>query len=250
MAKSLEPKPLNVIERGELRKAEATIETGQRTFMDVGNALLAIRDGRLYRESYKTFDAYCNERWGLERNYANKLIAGTKVVESLGTTVPKPETEGQARELGKVPEESREAVMEAASEATGGHPTAKAIKEAADTLLAPEEPEEEPAREPTVPELMAAANSELSAISRDLTAISKRAEELANPHLTDDKHGRLEAFKAAIRTAKGILSAAKGAGKCTYCDGGQSEPVKGCGPCLKTGWLTKTALESAPEKAA
>ena len=50
-----------------LAELETVIESGIRTFVDVGRALLEIRDSRLYRESYPTFDEYCRERWGFGR---------------------------------------------------------------------------------------------------------------------------------------------------------------------------------------
>ena len=48
-----------------------------------------------------SFEHYCRERWQFARNYANKLIASSQVIENLnkGTIVPK--TESQARPLTK-----------------------------------------------------------------------------------------------------------------------------------------------------
>ncbi len=33
------------------------------TFYEVGNALLQIRDERLYRQTHSTFEEYCREKW-------------------------------------------------------------------------------------------------------------------------------------------------------------------------------------------
>jgi hypothetical protein len=38
-------------------------------------------------------------RWGLGRNSVNKTIAAAELVSTMGTFVPKPANEGQAREL-------------------------------------------------------------------------------------------------------------------------------------------------------
>jgi hypothetical protein len=70
---------------------------GLGTFVEVGQALLEIRDSRLYRESHGTFEVYFRERWAMGRNYANKIIAAAEVVAVLGTDVPS--REAQAREL-------------------------------------------------------------------------------------------------------------------------------------------------------
>jgi hypothetical protein len=57
-----------------------------------------LADARLYRLSHDTFEDYCRERWGMARNYANKMVAAAEVVANLGTNVPKlPVTESQAR---------------------------------------------------------------------------------------------------------------------------------------------------------
>ena len=53
------------------------------SFIAVGIALLTIRDRRLYREGFKTFNAYCAEKWGIGRNYANRLITGAQVAANL-----------------------------------------------------------------------------------------------------------------------------------------------------------------------
>ena len=64
-------------------------------------------DAKLYRASHGTFEEYCRERWGFARNYANKMIAASSVVSHLGTNVPKPATESQARPLAKLPAEEQ-----------------------------------------------------------------------------------------------------------------------------------------------
>ena len=75
---------------------------GQQTFIEVGQALLEIRDRRLYRETYGTFEEYCQERWGMTRRHANRQIGAAHVVEVLGPIGPIPRTERQAREAMKV----------------------------------------------------------------------------------------------------------------------------------------------------
>ena len=86
--------------------AEAVISKNLRAFWEVGNALVEIKKSGLYRV-YNSFEEYCRERWGMGRNYANKLIASTVLLENLGTIVPKPETEGQTRALSSLPAEEQ-----------------------------------------------------------------------------------------------------------------------------------------------
>ena len=71
---------------------------------DVGNALLAIRDGRLYREQHGTFEEYCKEKWGFNASRARQLIGAAAIVENLkSVTIVTPATESQARPLAKLP---------------------------------------------------------------------------------------------------------------------------------------------------
>ena len=73
-----------------LSELETKISMGMKTFVEVGNALLEIRDNRLYRESHKTFEDYCQEKWGMTDRRARMLItaAGTMGIIETGTIVP------------------------------------------------------------------------------------------------------------------------------------------------------------------
>jgi len=61
----------------------------------------------MYRETHDTFEDYCRDRWHWGRNYVNKMIGASDVADSLGTTVPTPTSERQARPLAKLPEAER-----------------------------------------------------------------------------------------------------------------------------------------------
>jgi hypothetical protein len=111
-----------------LARHEQVIERGLNTFVEVGEALSAIRDGRLYRESHTTFEAYCRERWGMSASRARQLCGASDVAKSV--TMVTLTTERQARELAKVEPAKRQEVVERAQEATGGKITAAAIREA------------------------------------------------------------------------------------------------------------------------
>ena len=74
---------LNEVETVRLSQLEATISTGMQTFVDVGRALLEIRDGQLYRQEFGTFEDYCRDRWGIARRTAYQLIGAVQVVENV-----------------------------------------------------------------------------------------------------------------------------------------------------------------------
>jgi hypothetical protein len=62
---------------------EGVIEGEMGAFIAVGRALSTIRDRKLYREQFRSFKAYCMERWGMGNAYANKLISGSQVAVNL-----------------------------------------------------------------------------------------------------------------------------------------------------------------------
>ena len=126
--------PLSASESAELTKAEQTIERGLATFVEVGDALAYIRDEQLYRASHGTFEAYCQDRWGMERRHAYRLIEAsevTAILSPIGHT-PTPANEAQARPLTKLkaePEEVAEAWGNAVQN-SGGKPTAADVADA------------------------------------------------------------------------------------------------------------------------
>ena len=116
-----------------LSECEGIIERGLSTFVEVGNALLEIRDSRLYRESHATFEDYCRERWGMARQRANRLIEAATVVGNLEEISSKlPMTESHARELAAIEPPLRASVWERALEtAPEGRVTAAHVREVA-----------------------------------------------------------------------------------------------------------------------
>lgn len=62
-----------------LAELEAIIDAGLQTFFEVGNALAEIRERRLYRDQYETFDVYCRERFNFNRQRASQLIKAAAV---------------------------------------------------------------------------------------------------------------------------------------------------------------------------
>ena len=116
----------------QLSRCEAVIESGLRTFVEVGEALMEIRDSRLYRETHGTFEDYCQERWGMTHANAGRAIRSAEVAATLAS--PNGLTESQARELAPLrdrPEVLREAWQEAnhRAETAGRKVTAEVVRE-------------------------------------------------------------------------------------------------------------------------
>lgn len=93
-----------------LARCEAVIEAGLGTFVQVGRALLEIRDRRLYRDRYSTFAAYCAARWGIGRAHAYRLMNAAVVAANVSPAGDIPAAEAQARPLTSLPAAVQQAV--------------------------------------------------------------------------------------------------------------------------------------------
>lgn len=124
-------------EAQELAECEAVLRGDLGAFFRVGKALLKIRDDKLYRDRYGTFEEYCREAWQISRTYAFERIEAAKVVDNLQTfgIAEHPSNERVAQEL--VPlrndpqlmaEVWQEVVQEA--QASGRKPSAATVQSA------------------------------------------------------------------------------------------------------------------------
>jgi hypothetical protein len=161
--------PADVRDARRLASLEETIEAGMASFVAVGEALLEVRDSRLYRLNYPTFEAYCKGRWGFSDRHARRLMDAAEVVAALPTGPIGPVTESQARALVPVLREqgpeAAAAVLTEAIEATNGHVTAAAITAAA-------YPEETPIDNAMWDSLMAVIDAIEGLAGRDATDIA------------------------------------------------------------------------------
>lgn len=80
---------LTIEERGKLVECEEIIERHLKTFIEVGEALATIRDNRLYREQYKTFEQYCKEVWDYSKTYSIRQIQSYETIQLLENGVDK-----------------------------------------------------------------------------------------------------------------------------------------------------------------
>lgn len=123
----------------QLDTYEAAIAEGLVTFQKVGNALLAIRDNKLYRAKHSTFEEYLDKRWQMGRSYASRLMGAAEVANTLlpiGNIAPV--NEAQTRPMNHMPPEQAQATWERAvtEKADGKQPTAAQVKEAAEEVKA------------------------------------------------------------------------------------------------------------------
>jgi len=95
-------------EQKALDSLERTIDQALAEFVNVGSALMRIRDERLYKASHPKFEEYCKARWKFSVKHAYRLIAAAKIVEQLkagkGQVPPEslPTREAQVRPLAQL----------------------------------------------------------------------------------------------------------------------------------------------------
>lgn len=176
--------PLTPDAAHRLGKCEATIERGLTTFVEVGEALMEIRDQRLYRATHPRFEDYCRERWGMDRRHANRHIEAAEVVGSIDPTHPRPSSLGVTRELPREPEQAREVWAESV-ERHGEKPTAAQVREVRHELVEVEVIDPDPPHRP---------------VERVLTPEERVAR---MPHIVADR---------AIRHLQDVVSTIKAAG--------------------------------------
>jgi hypothetical protein len=115
-----------------LEQHEAVIERGINTFIEVGEALLHIRDERLYRATHTTFEEYCRERWNMSRPRAYQLIDAANIAANLstGVDIAAPTSERQVRPLAPLsPEDQRTVWAQAVEESNGEQPAPLTLRE-------------------------------------------------------------------------------------------------------------------------
>jgi hypothetical protein len=56
------------------KRAKGFSNGGLAAFFEVGNALVRIRENKLYRATHLTFDRYCQESWNIGRSYAWRVM--------------------------------------------------------------------------------------------------------------------------------------------------------------------------------
>jgi hypothetical protein len=240
---------LTTQESDQLKRHEAVIKAGKNTFVAVGMALTDIRERRLYRQDYDTFEAYCQMKWGWSRQRASQMIQAAVVVkqlpENLSTRV---DTEKAARALAKVPEDKRAKVVAAATK--DGRVTTKAVKNA----IKDEEAEEEirDVDGVKVPKALRPLWNRSNEVAAVLWGLSTMKSKLKQAQENDDPLWRQVNFSAVLgdlQKAWTGIHVAKPYAVCPQCQGHPDTQPKGnCRLCLGVGIIGKFRYQAVDKK--
>ena len=124
---------LSQTERVEWTLQLSIVERGRDGFWKTVEALATIRQKRLFREEFESFDAFVSDRLDMSSRYANILIRSANARTTLGTVVPettaaKINSPWKLRTLaGLTTEKMVEVVEHAEKAADGGEITARQI---------------------------------------------------------------------------------------------------------------------------
>ena len=127
-------------ERADLGLLEERIRSGISQFYFVGLALKDIRDRKLYRIAFKSFQTYCKERWDMSRRTAYQQINAAMVIENVrhgaqNLTVM-PANERQARSLTQLqPEQQLQAWKKVLEQAGQGPVTSQLVQKVVEQFL-------------------------------------------------------------------------------------------------------------------
>jgi len=135
--KTLIPTDLTQAERRDLARLEGVIQTAQRSALEEAKALRQIRIRRLYRQTHRTFEAYCIERWKFSRGQAYRLCEWAEIVESFVTNGGKsyPVRESHARPLIRLTQQQRRQAWKAVQERHPGGFEARHFEVVANEVL-------------------------------------------------------------------------------------------------------------------
>jgi hypothetical protein len=128
---------LTASEQADLWSYEEVLGSGSQSFAQEGLALAQIRDRRLYKVDFDSFEDYCRLKWQYSRRYVDQLIAAAQLFRYLSANCAerKPEHENQLRPLvGLTPEQAQAAWESATEKASGRKTTAQMVKSAVNKL--------------------------------------------------------------------------------------------------------------------
>jgi hypothetical protein len=141
--------PMTASEQKRLVELEGLVTKGLSSFLEVGCALLEIRDTRLYRSAYSSFEHYLRERWDVSRTRGYQLVSAAQIAKQMSTIVDTlPTRESQVRALAGLEPEQQAAVWTAARKQSAD-PTAAQIEAVREEMFGARTPEpEQTPREP------------------------------------------------------------------------------------------------------
>lgn len=172
---------------------EKIIERGLHSFVEVGQALMRIRDSRQYKTeaNFATFEEYCRERWQLNRPRAYQLMEAADTVEAVSKIldIPPPASDSVARELRGAPGQKAETWQETVKR-HGPKPTAKQTRAVAEEKMGKKKITAE--QEAEIIRLYFDKNVSMREVAKQVLGIDKNTTPASLKGIIDRERGRRE----------------------------------------------------------
>lgn len=241
--------------RNQLSKQEKIVLEGTNTVLAVAEALQTIRDEKLYRLDYKTFDEYCAATFDFSGRYARKLLSSptennsqnnsqnsSGSGNSTDTAGSSSGTNGSGTETsqgGNTQSDSNSSTQNTGT--TNGENTEAGQGEKEDEA---QEPVFDAAGVQVPCQALIAFEraKDLKAVCQEIDKIIEDVGEIAKG--PGGRLIRFESFKQQMQDAKGNLWANRATHVCPYCKG--IENGKLCECCNGEGWTAKHVWQAAP----
>jgi len=81
--KTVIPEVVEELSQEELEDRQRLELKVERAFFEAGSALRELRDQRLYRNTRKSFEEYCWDRFGFQRRHSYQLIEAASIFDNL-----------------------------------------------------------------------------------------------------------------------------------------------------------------------
>ena len=245
--------PLSPKERTRFNHLKDEVQDWWKDRLRVGKALTEIRDSKLYRQEYRTFEDFCDVEFPeFQFKYAYRLIKYAEIA----ATVSAPINERQARALAAVPTEQREEVVAEASK-NGNKPTAAKITEAAKVVTGKAKPEPTKAKDRfgrIIPDEVLPDWQRAEETGKRLQSLAAQIKNEMERAFEASKSGKskdiifAELTNAIITDASALrysLSVIIPYVVCTTCQGRNRE---NCTFCKRRGWISKFSYTSFVDK--
>mgnify|MGYP003643716883 CR=1 FL=1 len=238
---------LQSTERERLLNLENEIQEDLKAIFRIGMNLLEIQNNKLWRDNYKSFEDYCNDRWQKGSNWARKMIKAVEVKE----VVPI-ENEWQARQLTDLPDEDKVVVFDKALDEVGDPAmvTGSQLKRIKNTYLSEQKAEEHSedkdqweTKKTGFRHLIEDMQSCITSLNRVNSMVEAIAEQ------PDGLWVNLDEFRVDMRNLKSNIKMATPHNHCPYCStrGTSESGAEKCEACRGLQWVPKSVWESAPD---
>ena len=112
-------------QQSDFEQAEQILEKSLQAAAVAGLALKAIKEKRYYEIKYATFGVYCEDRWGISRTTAYRMIDASLAVCSIAEEAARGLNVAQVLALAKIPKDKQVEVIEKIKDSSGKVTTEK-----------------------------------------------------------------------------------------------------------------------------